>query len=128
MQQLQAKWLSAVCTFPRLTIHPGKIKETVVGNKIDQRHDPRTKLDGTKYCSSTLTIYDNQWEPTECPIVPTLTTYKYLGVHLDLCCKITDAFDRQKEKAAAMLSHLLTQAGPPQAKIDYIRFKIISIC
>jgi hypothetical protein len=72
-------------------------------------------------------VYDHQWEPTECPIDPTLTTYKYLGVHLDLRCKNTDTFDRQKEKAAAMLSHLLTHAGPLQAKIDYIRFKIMPI-
>jgi hypothetical protein len=32
-----------------------------------------------------------------------------------------------KIKAAAMLSHLLTQAGLPQVKIDFIRFKIIPI-
>jgi hypothetical protein len=31
------------------------------------------------------------------------------------------------EIAAAMLSHLPNQAGPPQAKIDYIRFKIMPI-
>jgi hypothetical protein len=35
MQQLQAKWLSAFCTFSGLTIHAGKIKATIVGNKID---------------------------------------------------------------------------------------------
>jgi hypothetical protein len=127
MQQLQEKWLSAFCIFSGLTIHSGKIKATIVGNKIDQRHDPRTKPDGTKYCSYTLTVYDHQWAPTECSIDPTLTAYKYLGVHLDLCRKNTDTFDRQRIKAAAMLSHLLTQAGSPQAKIDYIQFEIMPI-
>jgi hypothetical protein len=34
----------------------------------------------------------------KCPINPTLTTYKYLGVYLDLRCKNTDAFDRQNKK------------------------------
>jgi hypothetical protein len=48
MQQLQAKWLSAFCKFSGLTIHLGKIKATIVSNKIDQRHDPLTKPDGTK--------------------------------------------------------------------------------
>jgi hypothetical protein len=44
-------------------------------------------------------------------------------IHLDLCCKTL----MQKEKAAAMLLHLLTKAGPTQTKIDYIRFKIMDI-
>jgi hypothetical protein len=127
-QQLQAKWLCTFCAFSGLMIYAGKIKATIVGNKRDQRHDPQTKPDGTKYCPSTLTVYDHQWEPTECPIDPTLTTYKDLGVHLALRCKNNDAFDRrQKTKAAAMLSHLLTQARPQQAKIGYIRFKIMPI-
>jgi hypothetical protein len=116
MQQLQAKRLSAFCAFSGLTIHPGEIKIATVG-KIDKRHDLQTKPDGTKYCPSTLIFNDHQREPSECPIDPTLTTYKYL----DFRCKNTDAFDRQKKKAAAMLSHLLTQAGPPQAKINSIR-------
>jgi hypothetical protein len=74
-----------------------------------------------------LTVYDHQWEPTECPIDPTLLSYKHLGVHLDLRCKSNDAFGREKAKAAVMLSHLLTQAGTPQPKINYIRFKIVYI-
>jgi hypothetical protein len=122
MQQLQAKWLFVFSAFSGLTIHPGKIKATIVG-KIHKKHDPWTKPDETQYCLSTLTVYDHQWKPTECSIDPTLTTYKYLGVHLDLHFTNTDTFNRQKRKAAAMLSHLLTQAGPSQAKIDYIRFK-----
>jgi hypothetical protein len=52
MQQLQAKWLSAFCAFFGLTIHPGKIKATIVG-KIHKKHTPRTKPDGTKYCPLT---------------------------------------------------------------------------
>jgi hypothetical protein len=95
--------------------------------KIDPKHELKIKPDGMKYCPSTLTVYDHQWEPTECPIDPTLVSFKYLGVHLDLHCKNNDAFERQKAKAAAMLSHLLTQAGSPQPKINYIRFKIIPI-
>jgi hypothetical protein len=71
--------------------------------------------------------YNHQWEPTECPIDPTLATYKYLGVHFDFRCKNNDAFERGKAKAAALLSHLLTQAGSPQPKINYIIFKIIPI-
>jgi hypothetical protein len=47
MQQLQAKWLSAFCAFSGLTIHPGKIKATIVGNKIDRKHELKTKPDGT---------------------------------------------------------------------------------
>jgi hypothetical protein len=126
MQQLSAKWRSAFCAFSGLTIHPDKIKATIV-SKIDSKHELKTKPDGTKYCPSTLQVYDHQWEPTECPIDPTLAIYKYLGVHLELRCKNNDAFEREKEKAAAMLSHLLPQAGPPQAKIDYIQFKIMPI-
>jgi hypothetical protein len=50
VQQLQATWLSAFCAFSGLTIHPGKIKATIVG-KIDPKHELKTKPDGTKYIS-----------------------------------------------------------------------------
>jgi hypothetical protein len=59
MQQLQAKWLSEFCAFYGLTLHPGKIKATIVG-KIDPKHELKTKLDETKYCPSTLTVFDHQ--------------------------------------------------------------------
>jgi hypothetical protein len=101
MQQLKANWLSIFCAFSGMTIHL---------SKTESKHELKMKPDGTKYFFSTLTVYDHQWEPTECPIDPNLTTYKYLGVLLDLCCKNNDAFDRQKKKAATML---LTQAGSP---------------
>jgi hypothetical protein len=126
MEQLWAKWLSAFCAFSGLTIHLDKIKATIVG-KIDPKHELRTKADGTKYCPSTLTFFDHLWEPTECLINPTLPAYKYLGVNLDLHCKNNNAFESKKTTAAAMLSHLLTQAGSPQPKINYIRFKSIPI-
>jgi hypothetical protein len=65
MQQLQAKWLSAFFAFFGLTIHLGKIKATIVG-KIVPKHKLKTKPDGMKYCPSTLTVFDYQWEPTKC--------------------------------------------------------------
>jgi hypothetical protein len=71
MPQLQAKWLSIV-------------------GKIDSKHELKTTLDGTKCCPSTLTFNDHQWKPTECPIDPTLATYKYVSIHLDLSCENTD--------------------------------------
>jgi hypothetical protein len=49
------------------------------------------------------------------------------GCPFDLRCKRTDAFERKKVKAAAMLSHPLTQAGSLQPKNKYNRFKIILI-
>jgi hypothetical protein len=83
--------------------------------KIDCKHELK------KYCPLTLRVYDyQQREPTECPINPILVTYKYLGAHLDLRCKNSDAFVREKEKADTMLSHLLTQTGSLQPKINYI--------
>jgi hypothetical protein len=99
MQQLQ--WLSAFYALSGLTIYLGKIKATIVG-KIDPKHELKMKPDGTKYCPSTVTVYDYQWKPTECPINPTLISYKYLGVHLDLHCKHNDALEREKAKAAAI--------------------------
>jgi hypothetical protein len=122
LRQLQEKWFSAFCAFSGLMIHPGKIQTTIVG-KVHDMHQPRTTPDGTRYCPSTLTVFDHQWEPIICPIDPTVRT----RMHLDLSCKNTDAFDRQKERAAAMLSHLLIQEGSPEVKINYIRFKIMPI-
>jgi hypothetical protein len=113
------KWLSVFCTFSGLTIHPGKIKATIVG-KIDAKHELKTKPDEMEYCLSTLTVFDHQREPIECPIDPILAIYKYLGVHLELRYKNNDAFERKKAKAAAILLHLLTQASSPQPKINYI--------
>jgi hypothetical protein len=82
-------------------------KPNIMG-KIDHMHGLKTKPDGEEYCSSTLTLFGHQWEPTESPIDSTLATYKYLGVHFDLHCKNNDAFERGQIKAAAMLSYLLT--------------------
>jgi hypothetical protein len=59
MQQLQAKWLSEFCAFSGLTIHPDKIKANIV-DKIDPKHKLKTKSDGMKYCSLTLTVYHHQ--------------------------------------------------------------------
>jgi hypothetical protein len=61
-----AKWLSAFCALSGLTIHPGKKKATIVGNKIDIKHELKTKPEETKYCPSTLPVYEHQWELTEC--------------------------------------------------------------
>jgi hypothetical protein len=102
------KICSSFCAFSGLTIHTGKIKATIVG-KINSKHELKTKPDGTKYCFSTLTIFDYQWKPTECPIDPTLATYKNLGVYhdlrrksndvdLDLRCTNNDAFEGEKQK------------------------------
>jgi hypothetical protein len=77
-------------------IHLGKIKGTIVDYEINRKLELKTKPDETKKKSSTLTVFDFQWEPTECPIDSTLATYKCLGVHLDLHCKNNDVFDRQK--------------------------------
>jgi hypothetical protein len=66
-----------------------------------------------------LRVYNHyQWEPTKHPIDLTLATYNYSDVYLDLRCKNTDAFGRKQEKAAAMLSHFLTQSGQSQTKIE----------
>jgi len=126
LQQLQATWLSAFCAFSGLTIHPGKIKATIVG-PIHPRHQPRKTATGITYMPSTLIVHDHQWEPISCPIDPTMLTYKYLGVQLDLRCCNSDSFDREKEKAGAMLSHLLLQPASLRDKIEYIRFKILPI-
>jgi hypothetical protein len=93
---------------------------------MDCNHELKRKADGTKYCPLSLRVYDYQWKPTECPIDLTLVTYKYLNVHLRLCCKNSDAFEREKAKAD-MLLHLLTQTCTLQAKIDCIQFKIMPI-
>jgi hypothetical protein len=71
MQTLQAKWLSAFCTFTGMAMHPLKIKPTMVGppKEAPLKH---------------VTVYDHSWTPVQCPILPDLQTYKYLGVHLDL--------------------------------------------
>jgi hypothetical protein len=53
---VQAKWLSAFCTFSGLTVYPGKIKATIV----DPKHKLKMKPDGTKYCPSALTVFDHQ--------------------------------------------------------------------
>jgi hypothetical protein len=118
MQQLQTKWLSTFSTFSGLTIRPGNIKITIEC-KIDPKHELKIKLDKTKYYPSTLTVFDHQWEPTECSIEPTLVTYKYLGIHRDLRCKNNDVFEREKAKAVAMQSHLLTQVVSSPRECHY---------
>jgi len=114
MQGLQAQWLAAFCAFSGLVMHPDKIKSTIVG-PIPAQYN------------ANMTTYDHQWRPVHCRVDVELRTYKYLGVHLDLRCRSTDSFERVRQDAAARLSHLLIQPGSPQAKIDYIRFKIIPI-
>jgi hypothetical protein len=57
--EVPGKMALAFCTFFGLTIHPGKIKATIVG-KINPMHDSWTKPDETKYFPSTLKVYDYQ--------------------------------------------------------------------
>ena len=112
MQTLIAKWLSAFCAFLGLILHPKKIKPTIVG-PIYAHHLPNIR------------VYDHQWTPIDCPVLPTLPTFKYLGVDLDLRNKPTRSFNRILQQAKDSLSHLLLQPASPAIKIDYIRFKIL---
>jgi hypothetical protein len=105
-----------------MSIYPVKIKTNIVG-KIAHMYESRTKPDETTYCLSTLRVYDH----TEFPINPTLATYKYLGVHIDLRCKNNDAFDREKKKSSSQTVPSPTQAILPHAKIAYMQFKIMLI-
>jgi hypothetical protein len=77
MEQLQEKWLFIFCAFSGLTIHSGKIKAKFVV-KIDPKHKLKTKPDETKYCPSTLAVFEHQWEPTKCP-------YRFYFGHLQVC-------------------------------------------
>ena len=60
----------------------------------------------------------------DCPVLPTIDTYKYLGVQLDLRNKPTHALHRLLKTATRNLSHLIKGTT---LKIDYIRFKILPI-
>jgi hypothetical protein len=124
LQQLQADWLSSFCAFTGLRIHPDKIRATIVG-KVHPMHAPKRQADGTLRHPSVLTVHDHAWRPIHCPIDVTMQTYKYLGVHLDLRGKPAAACDRLRTRAAAAMSNLLLQPGSPQAKISYVRFKIM---
>jgi hypothetical protein len=124
MLQLQATWLSSFCAFAGLVIHPGKIKSTVVG-KVHDRHLPRPQADGSLIYPSQVVVYDHQWKPISCPIDTEMDTYKYLGVNLDLRGRTRASFNRLYIHAEALLSNLLIAKGPVQAKVDYIRFKIM---
>jgi len=106
LHQKQADWLSAFCAFSGLVMHPDKIRSTIVG-PIPHAHP------------IVLTTHDHQWHTIECPVDVSMTTYKYLGVHLDLRCRTTEAFDKTRQDAQERLAHLLIQPGSPQAKIDY---------
>ena len=112
MQQIQAKWLSAICAFTGLVLHPKKIKPTILG-PIPLHH------------LRALTVYDHNWQAIQVPLLPQLETYKYLGVHLDLRNKPAKAFNRLLQTATTSLAHLLRQPASPKIKIDYIRFKIL---
>ena len=73
-----------------------------------------------------LSIRDAQWHRIDCTVTPDLASVKYLGIHLDL--RNTDTlFKRTFDDLATRTSHLLLQPGPPQAKVDYIRNKILPI-
>ena len=112
MQQQQATWLSAFCAFTGLTMHPRKIIATTIGPPMT--HTP------------SLSIRDAQWHRVDCTVTPDLASVKYLGTHLDL--RNTDTlFKRTFDDLATRTSHLLLQPGPPQAKVDYIRNKILPI-
>jgi hypothetical protein len=50
------------------------------------------------------------------PIDPTLTTYKYLSVHLNLYCKNDNAFDRGKHISYAIPSSNLIRSTSGQDK------------
>jgi hypothetical protein len=112
MQTLHAKWLSAFCAFAGLLLHPKKIQPAIVGP---------IGMCPMKY----LKVYDHQWNLTECPVLPKLETYKYLGVQLDLRGQPLKAFHRLLRTATIDLQLLLRQPATPSLKIDYIRFKIL---
>ena len=114
MQTLQATWLSAFCAFTGLVMHPKKIKPTIVG-PIPAEHPTH------------LRVYDHAWQAIDVEVLPTLATYKYLGVHLDLRNTSHDSFAAVLSDATTRLAHLLQQPASPMAKIDYIRFKIMPI-
>ena len=114
LQSTQAKWLSAFCAFTGLTMHPAKIIPTIVG-KIPLHY------------RKAITVYDHQWNPTACSVLPHLESYKYLGVHLDLRNRPKKSFQKVLDNATTRLSHLLRQPASPTIKLDYIRFKILPI-
>ena len=116
VQALQAEWISAFCAFTGLQLNMQKIVSVSLG-----KHAHTTP----KF----ITVYDHNWQPTRCPIQTRPQGLTYLGLLLDhiLVNDATEGYTVLYNKANAMLEHLLDQPGPPQAKIDFIRFKILPV-
>jgi len=114
MQQLQAKWVSAFCTFTGLVMNPSKIQPTTIGPRPPT---PSRGLKVVQHDGTSITIpYDHD-----------LLTYKYLGVELDLRHRPEQRLAAHRAATALKLDHLIQQPGSPEVKIDYIRFKILPI-
>ena len=114
MQQLQATWLSAFCAFTGMEMHPDKIHATTLGPPPPTPPPP-------------LYIYDSAWTPIPITVNPTLTSVKYLGVHLDLRDNAISSHAALLADIECRISHLLLQAASPEVKIDFIRNKILPI-
>ena len=114
MQQLQATWLSAFCTFTGLVMHPDKTNATTLG-MIPNEQPPK------------LFFYDHQWNSHQCMVDMTMKQVKYLGIDLDLRNNTNHAYTTTLQSITSRLSHLLLQPGSPTCKIDYIRGKILPI-
>ena len=116
IQQMQAEWISAFCTFTGLQLNMQKIVSVSIG-----LHEPQIP--------SFLTVYNHLWQPTKCAITQHPKNLTNLGLRLDdiLTDNSTAALSTIKVKTSAMIEHLLDQPGTVPAKIDYIRFKILPI-
>jgi hypothetical protein len=128
MQQIQATWLSAFCAFTGLVIHPAKIKPTLLG-PIPEKYNRLATIGPLPYDSKTdIIVHDLKWNAISCPLLPNLSTVKYLGVNLELRERNVNAsYDATFLDINAHLSHLLIQPGSPDPKIDYILFKLMPI-
>ena len=106
VQEKQAEWISAFCAFTGLQLNMSKIVSVAVG--YPQNKPPPH-----------ITVFNNQWEPTLCPIVQTPKSLTYLGLTLDhaFTGNSMAAFGALHLKATSMLEHLLDQPGPVPAKI-----------
>ena len=71
MQQIQANWISAFCTFTGLVMNPNKIAPTHVGTP------PANQC-------QTLRVHQQDGHPIDIVVDYELPSFKYLGVQLDL--------------------------------------------
>jgi hypothetical protein len=113
VQQQQAEWISAFCAFTGLQLNMKKIVPVTLGTHS-------SKIPGY------ITVYDNCWQPTRCPIQNCTSGLTYLGLSLDhiIAGNSSADFKALYQRAHTMIEHLLDQPGSCPAKIDYIRFKI----